>query len=159
VGRTYYTFVDAAGSIRMVDRLDEVPATLRARAKRIDVAPAAAKQAGRDAGVAREAPGSVPTGNRFAHATPTGRAAATPTVVIYTAKWCGWCRAALAHLDERGVPYVNRDIEDDPDAPRDLRHLTGGTSVPVLEIDGQLVRGFDVARIDALLDGQAAARP
>jgi glutaredoxin len=143
----------------MVDTLDAVPSELRVRARRIDVAPAATKRDKPDASAKPGRSALVRAAARLPDTPPTDRAASSSTVVIYTAKWCGWCQAALAHLDQRGVQYTNRDIEDDPQAPRDLRHLTGSTSVPVLEIGGELVRGFDVARIDALLDGQAAARP
>jgi glutaredoxin-like YruB-family protein len=72
-------------------------------------------------------------------------------VVVYTTSWCGWCRKTLAHLDGRGISYENRDIEADPGAADDLRRKTGRTAVPVIEIDGTLIQGFDAARIDALL--------
>jgi glutaredoxin 3 len=60
--------------------------------------------------------------------------------VVYTTTWCPWCRKTLAWLDERGVDYVNKDIEDDPAHRDELLRKSGGTSIPVVEIDGELVR-------------------
>ena len=48
-------------------------------------------------------------------------------VVVYTASWCGWCQRTLAWLDERGVPYENRDIEVDPRNREELIAKSGGT--------------------------------
>jgi glutaredoxin len=145
--RTYYRWIDASGALHLVDSLDAIPEADRSRAKPIVVEQRKTSPA--DA-ASRGSRGPSP----FARHASTAAAKPAPEaeVVIYTAKWCGWCRKALDHLDSRGVSYRNRDIEDDPEASRDLRHLTGSTSIPVLEIDGELVRGFDVARIDSLLD-------
>ena len=72
-------------------------------------------------------------------------------MVVYTAPWCGWCRRTLAHLDARNVTYVNKDIEASPANRDELIRKTGRTSIPVVDIEGELIRGHDPARIDALL--------
>ena len=77
--------------------------------------------------------------------------AAISEVVIYTAPWCGWCRKALAWLDERGVQYVNKDIERDPRNREELIEKTGRTAIPVVEIGDALIRGFDPDRMNELL--------
>ncbi len=77
-----------------------------------------------------------------------------PQVVVYTTPWCGWCRKTLAHLDDKGIRYLNKDIEADDAYRQELRGKTGSTAVPVIEIGDELVRGFDVARIDHLLSGR-----
>lgn len=145
--RTFYRYLDASGSLRIVDALASVPAAERSRAK-----PIVLDRRPSPAGTARatDAPTASPFA-RLASAEPASRGSAA-NVVIFTARWCGWCQQALAHLEARGVAYRNRDIDADPEAVRDLRRLTGSTSIPVLDIDGDVVRGFDVDRIDALLD-------
>ena len=67
-----------------------------------------------------------------------------------TTTWCGWCRKTIAHLDQNGIRYDNRDIERDRAAYADLKRKTGSTAVPVIEIDGEIVRGFDRDRIEVL---------
>jgi mycoredoxin len=73
-------------------------------------------------------------------------------VVVYTTSWCGWCRKTLAYLDRRGVEYWNRDIEQDREAASELRRKTGSTAIPVVDVDGELVRGYDQRRLEELID-------
>lgn len=74
-----------------------------------------------------------------------------PAVLVYTTSWCGWCRKTLAWLEAEDVPYVNKDIERDPGHRAELVRKTGRTSIPVVEIDGALVQGFDPRRMRHLL--------
>jgi glutaredoxin len=80
----------------------------------------------------------------------------TPVVTIYGTSWCGACRAARQYLTERRVPFADKDIERDPAAARELSEKAAKSgiptdSVPIIEVRGRLLRGFDRARIDALL--------
>ncbi len=150
--RVYYSFIDASGSVRMVDSLDAVPVALRQKAKRIEVPKTQASAGGAEGPPPTSASQPSPFARAAASSEARNAASAGSEIVIYTAKWCGWCRKALAHLDERNVSYRNRDIDEDPDAKADLRRLTGSTSIPAFEIDGEVVRGYDVALLDSLLD-------
>jgi glutaredoxin len=68
---------------------------------------------------------------------------ATP-IVMYTAPWCSVCARAHAFLSANGLRCVDRDIEADPAARRELKERTGTTSIPTFEIDGELERpGFN----------------
>lgn len=79
-------------------------------------------------------------------------------VILYSAPWCGFCKKAAAYLRGRGVAFEERDIDASPAAAQELQTklrqagLRGG-GIPVLDIDGTIVIGFDRARIEALLDG------
>ena len=77
-------------------------------------------------------------------------------VTVYGTSWCGACRAAREHLRARHVPFADRDIEKDPAAAADLARKAkraglrlGG--VPVLDVGGQLLLGFDAQKVDELL--------
>jgi glutaredoxin len=71
-------------------------------------------------------------------------------VVMYATSWCGYCRKTRQFLQDRGVPYVEHDIERSPDARRDYQALNG-RGVPVLVIRGQVVHGYSPsAMLDAL---------
>ena len=63
-------------------------------------------------------------------------------VTIYTTAWCGYCIRAKALLDERGIPYEEISLDDDPHFRRTLMDLTGGWTVPQILIDGRPVGGF-----------------
>lgn len=72
-------------------------------------------------------------------------------VIIFTTPTCSWCRRAKSYLRENRVPFREVDVSRDAAAARDLVRRTGQMGVPVIEIDGKPIVGFDQARIDRLL--------
>lgn len=78
-------------------------------------------------------------------------AARSHRVLLFTTPTCPWCVRAKAYLRERSVPFRDVDVSRDPAAARDLVRRTGQIGVPVIEIDGRPIVGFDRARIDQLL--------
>jgi glutaredoxin len=79
------------------------------------------------------------------------RVAAPPSseTVLFSAKWCVFCKQAKAHLASRQVPYRELDIETREGALAYAR--AGGKSVPLLLFNGQSVPGYSAAGYDALL--------
>ena len=77
----------------------------------------------------------------------------TTNVTIYSTTWCAFCKTEKQYLDKLGVEYVEKDIEADKDAYNELMSKNGGQfqGVPVTDIAGDLVLGFDRAKIDTLL--------
>jgi glutaredoxin len=87
---------------------------------------------------------------------PGARGGVTPVVTIYGTSWCGACRAARQYLTEKKIPFADKDIERDPVAARELSEKAGKLGiptdrVPVIDVRGRLLLGFDRARIEALL--------
>jgi glutaredoxin len=102
-----------------------------------------------------QAPPAQAPGNAPAPSAAVGDGG-TPVVTIYGTSWCGACRAARQYLTERRVPFADKDIERDPAAARELGEKAAKMGiptdrVPVIEVRGRLLQGFDRARIDALL--------
>jgi glutaredoxin len=88
---------------------------------------------------------------------------ANADIVVYGASWCGACRQAEAYLRARGVPFVEKDVERDPGAQEEMmRKATAQglrpTGIPVIDVRGRILLGFDRGAIDRLL-AQAPARP
>src|SRR6185503_10614506 len=83
-------------------------------------------------------------------------AGGTPVVTLYGTSWCGACRAARQYLTGRKIPFADKDIEQDPGAARELAAKASKMGiptdrVPVIDVRGRLLLGFDKARIEALL--------
>jgi glutaredoxin 3 len=78
-------------------------------------------------------------------------------VIVFTTPTCPWCTRAKNYLRSRSVPFREVDVSRDPAAARDLVRRTGQMGVPVVEIDGRPIVGFDQARIDSLLGLKSAA--
>ena len=76
-------------------------------------------------------------------------------VLVFTTPSCPWCVRVKSYLREQRVPFREVDVSVDAAAARDLVRRTGQMGVPVVEIDGRPVVGFDRPQIDRLL-GRAA---
>ncbi len=88
-------------------------------------------------------------GSYLSHkATSTG---GTHRVIVYSSPTCVWCMRAKTYLRTRGVPFRDVDVSRDPAAARNLVRRTGQMGVPVIEVDGSPIVGFDQARIDSAL--------
>jgi len=75
-----------------------------------------------------------------------------PEVIIYTTSWCGYCRKAIVDLDASGVRYINKDVEKDPEAKREQLMKSGGRKgVPLIDVAGEIIRGYDRHRLKAAL--------
>lgn len=72
-------------------------------------------------------------------------------VTIYSADWCAFCHAAKDYLSNKGVSYEVKDVEKDPAFAQESVQKSGQMGIPVLDIDGQIIVGFDRPRIDAAL--------
>lgn len=81
-------------------------------------------------------------------------ATSTPNITIYSASWCAFCHAAKEYLDKLGVKYTDKDIEADRANAEAVVKVSGQMGIPVLDIDGQIIVGFDRPKIDAALAGK-----
>jgi glutaredoxin-like YruB-family protein len=73
-------------------------------------------------------------------------------VKIYTAPGCPFCVLAKEYLKEKGVEFEEIDVSKDEKGIQEVIEKTGQMGVPVLEINGEIVIGFDKERIDQLLN-------
>jgi glutaredoxin len=97
---------------------------------------------------------------------PALKEADRPPVILYSTSWCGYCRKARALLHDLDVDFVEKDIERDRAAAREMRMKSGGRGgVPVLDIGGEILLGYSDRRIrrmvkelhEVLAERQAAA--
>ncbi len=77
-------------------------------------------------------------------------------VVIYGAEWCGACHEAAKYLRSKGIPYVDKDVEKDPAAAQEMQAKLAKSglhegSIPVIDVHGKVMVGFNPAEIDAAL--------
>ncbi len=84
------------------------------------------------------------------------KAVSRGAVVIYGAEWCGACHEAAKYFRRKGIAYVEKDIERDPAAAREMQQklarkgLQAG-SIPVLDVRGRVMVGFNPAEVEAAL--------
>lgn len=72
-------------------------------------------------------------------------------VVIYTTPTCVYCKMAKAFFKEHSVSYEEKDVVKDLQAQEDMIKKSGQLGVPVIEVDGQIVVGFDQVTLGHML--------
>jgi glutaredoxin 3 len=61
---------------------------------------------------------------------------------MYTTRWCAYCVRAKALLSDRGIPFEEIDLDDDPAFRQKLFDLTGNWTVPQIMIDDRPIGGY-----------------
>lgn len=74
-----------------------------------------------------------------------------PRVILFTTPTCSYCRKAKQYLRQRQVPFKDVDVSRDSAAARDMVRRSRQQGVPVVDIGGKIVVGFDRPKIDKLL--------
>jgi len=72
-------------------------------------------------------------------------------VIIYSADWCAFCHAAKEYLDGKGIEYLEKNVEENPEYAQEAVEKSKQMGIPVLDIDGTIIVGFDRPKIDAAL--------
>ncbi len=71
-------------------------------------------------------------------------------VIVYTAEWCPWCHKVMDFLKENNIEFEPRDVEKQEYA-KELVEKSGQSGIPVTDIDGNIVVGYDVKKLKELL--------
>jgi glutaredoxin-like YruB-family protein len=73
-------------------------------------------------------------------------------VTVYTTPTCSWCRTLKTYLDSHQVRYREINVASDTAAAESMVRKSGQQGVPQTDINGQVIVGFDKARINQLLE-------
>ena len=83
---------------------------------------------------------------------PRGRALVLEVmarITVYSTDWCGYCERAKQLLRQRGLPFDEVRIDEQPAFRERLYDLTGGWTVPQIVIDERPIGGFlELWRLD-----------
>jgi mycoredoxin len=72
-------------------------------------------------------------------------------IILYTTAWCPYCESLRAYLKGYNIPYIERDVEKSLSGALGWWTLGRGRGVPISVIGEQVVRGYDLPKIDAAL--------
>lgn len=75
-----------------------------------------------------------------------------PTVRVYSTKFCPYCVTLKAYLKDKQVEFEDIDVGASEAAFQEMVTKSGQMGVPVAEIDGQIVVGFNRVKIAELLN-------
>ncbi len=72
-------------------------------------------------------------------------------VKVYSTPTCPYCTMAKNYLKEKNVQFTDFDVSQDRQEAEEMVRKSGQMGVPVLDINGQIIIGFDKPRIDGAL--------
>ncbi len=73
-------------------------------------------------------------------------------VMVYSTNSCPYCQMAKAFLRDHNIDFADINVQEDRAAAEEMVKKSGQYGVPVIDIDGQIIVGFDKNRIAALLN-------
>lgn len=75
-------------------------------------------------------------------------------VVLYGTPVCSWCKIAKKYFDDRNIVYTYIDVSKDELARNLIVEKTGQLGVPVINIDGTYIVGFNLGKIENFIEGR-----
>ncbi|NCB24978.1 MAG: NrdH-redoxin [Bacteroidia bacterium] len=72
-------------------------------------------------------------------------------VTIYTSPECEHCKAAKEFLRENNVSFDEKDVLRNRDNASEMIAKSGKRIIPVIDVDGSIVAGFDQDKLEELL--------
>jgi|TARA_B100001964_G_C14177784_1_gene574668 glutaredoxin-like YruB-family protein len=72
-------------------------------------------------------------------------------VKVYSTKTCPWCIKVKEFLTEKNIKFDAIDVGDDQEAAKEMVEKSGQMGVPVVDIDGTIIVGFDKGAIEKAL--------
>ncbi len=72
-------------------------------------------------------------------------------VKIYTTSSCGYCKLVKDFFKEHNIGYTEFDVGMDVVKRNEMLEKTGQMGVPVTDINGEIIIGFDKERLSKLL--------
>jgi glutaredoxin len=166
---------DGTGKLVYVSNLNEVTPTGAYRVKTMTRAAWDELGAGkRKARLEALAPSAVPAApdSAASDAADANNAAGAPkkalangiVATIYGASWCKPCHDTARYLKQRGVTVVDKDIDENPVAAAEMRQKLeragrSGSSIPVIDLMGQILIGFSPMALDQAIEAARSAKP
>lgn len=73
------------------------------------------------------------------------------SVLIYTTPTCPWCMKTKEFFKKHNVKYTERDVAADEKTAQEAIDKSGQMGVPVIDVDGQIIVGFDEPKLKKAL--------
>ncbi len=73
------------------------------------------------------------------------------TVIVYSTQTCVWCKKVKQYLTDKGIEFKSIDVGADREAAKKIVAETGQMGVPVINVDGRYIVGFDKTALDEAL--------
>jgi glutaredoxin 3 len=68
-------------------------------------------------------------------------------VKLYSTKWCTHCKMAKNFFKENKVKFKDMNVQDDEKAAEEMLDKSGQMGIPVIDINGTIILGFDIEEL------------
>ena len=68
-------------------------------------------------------------------------------VTVYSTPTCPWCKKTKEFLKANNIEFESKDVSSDDAASKTMIEKSGQMSVPVTDIDGTIIVGFDTDKL------------
>lgn len=72
-------------------------------------------------------------------------------VTVYSTPTCPFCIRVKQYLKDNNIQFTDYDVGSKPDKAQEMINKSGQMGVPVIEIDGKIVVGFDKEKLKEAL--------
>lgn len=72
-------------------------------------------------------------------------------IKVYSTETCPWCKKLKAYLKEKNVEFEDIDVSVNQEAMNEMTEKSGQMGVPVIDIDGTIIVGFDKPKLESAL--------
>jgi len=73
-------------------------------------------------------------------------------VTIYSTPSCPFCRRTKDFFKNKNIEFRDVNVAGDREGAREMIEKSGQFGVPVIDIDGTIIVGFDRGKIESTLD-------
>lgn len=77
----------------------------------------------------------------------------TKKIIIYSTPTCHYCTMAKNYFTKMGVVYEDKNVGVDRASAQEMIAKSGQMGVPVVDIGGQIIVGFQPALFEKLING------
>ena len=76
----------------------------------------------------------------------------TKTIIVYGTQMCPWCHKMTDWLKKNGIDFEYIDVGTDREKAIEMVEKSGQMGVPVADVNGEIVVGFDMSKLKKLLN-------
>ena len=72
-------------------------------------------------------------------------------ITVYSTPTCQYCKLTKEYLNSKNITFKNMDVTANQEAAAEMIQKSGQMGVPVIDIDGKIIIGFDKKKINKVL--------
>ena len=73
------------------------------------------------------------------------------SVIVYSTSTCPYCTMAKDYFKQQNIEFIDYNVGEDQTKAQEMIQKSGQMGVPVIDVNGSIIVGFDKTRINAAL--------